>query len=175
MMYKINMKQLTPIQIIEQIAEQFAQADLFYGHGTDNAWDEAVTLVLHVLRLPFNSGEEELQHYLNADEIKKIQELTVRRIKEKKPLAYLINEAYFFGLPFYVDERVIIPRSPLAELIENQFNPWIDYERVHTILDLCTGSACIAIACAFAFENAKVDAVEINDDALAVAKINCLK
>ena len=167
------MSTLKLIQIIEQTADQFEKADLFYGHGTDNAWDEAVSLVLASLQLPFNISDKNLDRNLSVEEVNRIQALAQCRIKEKKPLPYLINKAYFFGLEFYVDERVIIPRSPIAELLENQLSPWINHNQVHAILDLCTGSGCIAIASAFVFENAKIDAVDINNEALAVAAINC--
>ncbi len=163
----------TTVEIVGKIAEQLEQAELFYGHGTDNAWDEAVSLVFHVLQLPFDATEEKLQRVLTLEEINKVEALVNERITTKKPLPYLLKEAYFFGLPFYIDERVIIPRSPIAELIEAQFSPCLEPNKVHRILDLCTGSGCIAIACACAFEAAKVDAVDIDADALAVAEINC--
>lgn len=164
---------LTTVEMVGKAVEQFEQAELFYGHGTDNAWDEAVSLVFHVLKLPFDATEEKLQRTLTPEEVERIESLIDERVATKKPLPYLLNEAYFFGLPFYVDQRVIIPRSPIAELIEAQFSPWLEQGKVHSILDLCTGSGCIAIACAYAFEEAKVDAVDIDPDALAVAEINC--
>jgi ribosomal protein L3 glutamine methyltransferase len=149
---------------------QFYQANLFYGHGTDNAWDEAVTIVLSALHLPHDINPQVLDAKLSRREREEITQFITRRINEKIPAAYLTQRAYFAGLPFYVDERVIIPRSAIAELIEQQFTPWID--NVSHILDLCTGSGCIAIACAHAFPNAAIDAVDISSDALAVAKIN---
>lgn len=163
----------TTVEIVGQTAERFENADLFYGHGTDNAWDEAVSLVFHVLQLPFDATEEKLQRRLSSEEVAEINALVDERVNTKKPLPYLINQAYFFGLPFYVDERVIVPRSPIAELIEAQFSPWLEQGKVKHVLDLCTGSACIAIACAYAFEEAKVDAVDIDPKALEVAAINC--
>lgn len=154
-------------------AEQaFTEANLFFGHGTDNAWDEAIVLILHVLAISPYTNEDVLAIQLTPAQSDVINALFERRIKEKVPAAYLIEEAWFCGIPFHVDKRVIIPRSPIAELIENQFYPWVESEKVHAILDLCTGSGCIAIASALYFPEAKVDAIDIDADALAVAKIN---
>jgi len=150
-------------------------AGLYYGHGTDNAWDEAIALVLHTLHLPHDIHPVVLDARLTQEERSTLSHLIDQRIEKKIPVPYLTHEAWFTGLSFYVDERVIIPRSPIAELIENQFQPWMDVEKVNHILDLCTGSGCIAIACAKAFPNAEVDASDISPDALAVAKINVLR
>lgn len=166
---------LTVHQMIDRVAQELDEAEVFFGHGTDNAWDEAVALVFQVLEISFdNHFEEKLNFKLTLKQQQKILKILDQRIKEKKPLPYLIHTAYFAGLPFYVDERVLIPRSPMAELIENAFEPWLEKE-VHTILDLCTGSGCIAIACAKVFPEAKVDAVDISKEALEVAKINVKK
>lgn len=156
-------------------ASQFNENALFYGHGTDNAWDEAVALILRTLHLPFdiNPGLI-LDARLARSEKDKLQQLIERRIKERIPVPYLTHEAWFGNLPFYVDERVLIPRSPFAELIDNRFSPWL-FDEPQNILDLCTGSGCIAIACAKAFPESFVDATDISDDALAVAKINVLR
>jgi ribosomal protein L3 glutamine methyltransferase len=145
---------------------------LFFGHGTESAWDEAIALILHTLHLPYSIDPTVLDGRLTLDERKQIETLVKRRIKERIPLAYLTHEAWFAGLPFYVDERVLIPRSSFAELIENQFEPWVKSDEVEFILDLCTGSGCIAISTALAFPDAIIDACDISSDALDVAKIN---
>ena len=154
---------------------KFNAAGLYYGHGTDNAWDEAFALVLHTLHLPHDISPVVLDANLLDEERKKLAELIDLRIDKRIPVPYLTHEAYFSGLSYYVDDRVLIPRSPIAELIENHFEPWIENDHVHHILDLCTGSACIAIACAKAFPEAEVTASDISADALAVAKINVLR
>lgn len=158
--------------IIDHIARRFEKATLFYGHGTDHATDEAFVLVFYVLGLSFEEDESILQRSISTDDQLKIEHLADQRIQTRKPLPYLTHDAYFCGLKFYVDERVIIPRSPFAELIQNQFEPWIDPSKVKNILDLCTGSGCMAIASAYYFEQAEVDAVELSDEAMVVAKIN---
>jgi len=153
-------------------ASQFSEAKLFHGHGTATAIDDAAALVLHSLHLPYDLAECYFSSKLTQAEREKITQLINRRVKERIPSAYLTNEAVFSGLKFYVDQRVLVPRSPFAEIIQEQFAPWVDPDQVHHILDLCTGSACIAIACAYAFPDAQVDAVDLSADALEVAKIN---
>jgi len=150
---------------------RFNEAEIFYGHGTDNAWDEALQLVLLSLFLPMDIDRSLLESRLTTTEKKLILTRIQQRINERIPVPYLTNKAWFCGLEFYVDERVLVPRSPIAELIEAQFKPMLDHEPTH-ILDLCTGSACIAIACAYAFPDAEVDAIDISPDALQVAEIN---
>ena len=142
--------------------------EVFYGHGSDDPWDESLALLMHVLALPLNSDPRILDANLLPSEVEAFVDLLIRRINERVPVPYLTGEAWFCGLPFHVDDRVLIPRSPLAELIEQCFTPWVDPEQVHSVLDLCTGSGCIAIACAYAFEHARVDGSDISDDALAV-------
>ncbi len=154
---------------------RFIEEGLTFGHGTENAWDEAIALILHTLHLPIDINPVILDARLTQSERNALYALIQRRIKERIPVPYLTHEAWFAGLPFYVDERVLIPRSPIAELIENQFQPWIDAHNVHDILDLCTGSGCIAIACAQYFPDANIDASDVSEDALAVAKTNVLR
>ncbi|KTC77017.1 50S ribosomal protein L3 N(5)-glutamine methyltransferase [Legionella brunensis] len=147
--------------------------NLYFGHGTDNAWDDMLALILESLHLPPDVDSLLLQARLTAAEKQVLVELLSRRIIDKVPVPYLTNKAYFCELPFYVDERVLIPRSPIAELIKQQFSPWLIAERVERVLDLCTGSGCIAIACSYAFPEAIIDAVDISPEALEVAAINC--
>ena len=145
---------------------------LHFGHGTDNALDDIYALILGVLSLPMDIEPMMFQARLTKLEKEKLARQLARRIIERVPVPYLTNKAYFCGLPFYVDERVLIPRSPIAELIEQQFSPWISNDKVSRVLDLCTGSGCIAIACCYAFPNATVCGVDISDAALEVAEIN---
>ncbi len=151
---------------------QLNQADVFFGHGTDNPWDESMALVLQALHLPFDLPELLYQSKITTEEKDQICEFIEKRINHRKPLAYITNQAYFCELPFYVDERTLVPRSPIGELIQNQFAGLIDPDQVHSILDLCTGSGCIAIASAYAFPDAMVAASDLSEDALEVAAIN---
>lgn len=147
--------------------------DLIFGHGTDNAKDDIQWLILESLYLPFDAPLFLLQTRLTAPEKLLLAKQLTLRIQERMPTAYLVKKAYFCGLSFYVDQRVLIPRSPIAELINKRFSPWLEEDKVEQILDLCTGSACIAIACAYAFPSAMITAVDISQDALNVAAINC--
>lgn len=143
----------------------------FYGHGTDNAYDEALQLVLHALRLPLDTPPTLLDARLARAERLLVLSLLETRVRERVPAAYLTGEAWFAGLPFKVDERVLIPRSPIAELIEAGFEPWLQ-EAPARVLDLCTGSGCIGIVCAYAFPAAEVVLSDVSEDALAVAQDN---
>lgn len=161
--------------LIRYATSRFNEAGLFFGHGTDNAWDDATALVYHTLHLTHTLYPVTIDTRVTEEERVNVLDLIYERIERRLPVPYLTNEAWFSGLSFYVDERVLIPRSPIAELIERHFEPWIDPDQVTRILDLCTGSGCIAIACALAFPDATVDASDISSDALAVAKINTLR
>ena len=157
-------------------ASRMNEAGLHFGHGTDNAIDEAAALVLHALHLPPDLHTEYFQSYLTPSEKQAALHLLERRVAERKPAAYLTNRAWFMSLPFYVDERVLVPRSPLAELIERHFAPWLSSNRkVEQILDLGTGSGCIGIACAYAFPEARVDLVDVSADALEIARRNVME
>lgn len=155
---------------LEQISTALTEADLFFGHGTDNAWDEACWLLETQLR---RQGVQNLQAdtLLSTADLVQASALLAARITSRKPLAYLLNEAWFCGLPFYVDERVLVPRSPFSELIDSLFEPLLP-RNPRRILDLCTGGGCIGIACALAFPDAEVVLADISPDALAVARIN---
>ncbi len=158
--------------LIARATRRLERGRVFFGHGTDNARDEAFALVFHVMKLPHDAPPGVLKRRVSAAQRLQFEALLARRIDERLPLPYLTNESWFAGLPFYVDERVLIPRSAIAELIERRFAPWVQPGRVRTVLDLGTGSGCIALACAKAFPRARVDATDIDERALEVAAIN---
>ena len=166
-----NTDPVTVEQILTEGQLLFETSDLYFGHGTDNAWDEAVYLVFYALGLPPDADRSVLNQQLTDIQRKAIHQLFEQRIRDRIPAAYLTGRAWFCGLPFAVDKRVIIPRSPIAELIMNGFHPWCSTEP-QRLLDLCTGSGCIGIACAYAFENAEVVLSDICADALQVAQQN---
>ncbi len=153
-------------------ASRFNQAGLFFGHGSDDAVTEATTLVLHALHLSPGVPDDLLRSNLTRDERGQVLDLLVRRIRERVPATYLTGEAWFAGLSFHVDERVLVPRSPIAELIENGFEPWLEGVPVERLLDLCTGSGCMAVACAMAMPEVVVDAADVSPEALEVADLN---
>lgn len=150
----------------------FEEAGLFFGHGTDNAWDEACAIARFVLELPPDASTDILDIPLSEDAKVAMEQLVEKRLRDRTPVPYLTHEAWFAGLKFYVDERVLIPRSPLGELIIKKFQPWIGQKPVTRILDLCTGGGCIAIACAHFFPEAIVDAIDLSEAALQVAVKN---
>lgn len=158
-------------QAVVRAEQQLQSVDLFYGHGLHNAYDEAVYAAQFCANLPIMDEPDWDAPYPEDAQVR-LDALIAERCATKKPLAYLTHEAYLYGYKFYVDERVIVPRSFLAELILDQFAPWIVPDEVTDVLELCTGSGCLAIMAADAFERAQVDAVDISDDALAVARRN---
>lgn len=151
---------------------RFSASPIYFGHGTDNVWDEAVQLVLRSLHLPLENNNLFLDARLTRSERELILERVERRVNERIPIAYLLGEAWFMGMPFNVDERVLVPRSPIGELLENGLQPWLGATQVQRILDLCTGSGCIGIGAATVFDEAEVDLSDVSADALAVAESN---
>jgi ribosomal protein L3 glutamine methyltransferase len=158
--------------VLRWSVSRFRQAGLFFGHGTDNAWDEARWLVLGALSLPHDSPDWVLDGRLSTPERERLSTLLRRRIVERVPTAYLLGEAWFAGLRFAVDQRVLIPRSPIAELLDAGLEPWLAGRQPERILDLCCGSGCIGIAAALRFPGARVDLADISSDALALARQN---
>jgi ribosomal protein L3 glutamine methyltransferase len=159
-------------RLVANVVRRLRRADLHYGHGTDNARDDAAALVWHALRLPLQPTAAQLAREPTLNERRALDALVRRRIDERVPVVYLTQRCWFAGLELYIDERVLIPRSPIAELIEQGFAPWIDARRVRRIADVGTGSGCIAIACARALPRARVDALDISAPALEVARLN---
>lgn len=166
---KKSLKTIT--DFVRFAASEFERAGLYYGHGTDNAWDEAVALVLQMLELPSDYPVVMFEARLIKEEKKHLISAIQTRIDDRKPLAYITNKGFFAGIEFFVDERVLVPRSPIAELVENQFNPWLISDEPR-ILDLCCGSGCIGIACAAYLPDSEVMVSDISPEALQVAEIN---
>jgi ribosomal protein L3 glutamine methyltransferase len=158
-------------RLLRSARGRLSRSRLHYGHGTDNPRDDAAELLRYALRLPIGASIR-LSRRVPVARRAEFEALLARRIRERMPVVYLTRQCTFAGLSMYVDQRVLIPRSPIAELIERRFEPWVQPGRVRRILDLGTGSGCIAIACARAFPRARVDAVDISTEALAVAGIN---
>ena len=172
MQQNVDQELFTIHDFIRWGTSEFNRHDLFYGHGLSQSLDEAVYLTLFAVNLPQNIEPSYWQCRVTSEEKMRILDLFQRRIEERLPAAYLTNESWFCGLPFYVDERTLVPRSPIAELIQSHFEAFIEPTKVGAILDLCTGSGCIATACSVAFPEALVDGVDISSDALDVAEIN---
>ena len=164
---------LTVRDYLRFAVSRFYQAKLFFGHGSNDAYDEAVYLILHTLHLPVDTLAPFLDAQLTPAERGEVLNVIQRRVEQRIPAAYLTHEAFLGDYSFYVDERVIVPRSFIAELLRQQLAPWItEPESIAQVLDLCTGSGCLAILCADAFPNATIDAVDLSPDALAVAERN---
>jgi ribosomal protein L3 glutamine methyltransferase len=174
---------LSQIQILNELSSirdwlryavsRFEDSDVFFGHGTSNAYDEAVWLIFGFLHLPHDTIENFLDAHLTSKEKKDLSFLIEKRINDKIPTAYLLNEAWLRDYKFYVDERVIVPRSLIAESLSENLYPWIDDpEKIYSALDLCTGSGCLGIMMAHSFQNAIIDLVDISEKALQVAEIN---
>jgi ribosomal protein L3 glutamine methyltransferase len=162
----------TVAEVLVRSTRRLSRARLHYGHGTDSARDDAAALLWHVMQLPVPAPAAAYRRRVPPQALAALDQLLQRRIRERMPVVYLTQRCWFAGLPMYVDTRVLIPRSPIAELIQRRFQPWIAPARVRRILDLGTGSGCIAIACARAFARCRVDATDISAAALAVAQIN---
>ncbi len=168
-----NLPELSTItDFIRWGASRFVEADLSYSHGLSSPLDESAYLVLRGLNLPVDTPNIFWSSALTNSEKTNIVKILKTRIIDKIPAAYIFKEGWFAGLQFYVDERVLVPRSPIAEMVENQFSPWVDADDVLNVLDLCTGSGCIGIACAYAFPQADIDLSDISVEALEVANVN---
>ena len=157
---------------IRYVVSRMTKGNVYFGHGTDNALDEALVLVLHAVGIPLGQHDMLLDARLTDEEKKQVLAMTDARVIDRIPLPYLTGEAWFAGMPFVVNEQVLIPRSPIAELIEQGFQPWLGDTEVTRILDLCTGSGCIGIACAHYFDGAEVELSDVSAEALTVAQRN---
>lgn len=177
-MIKLTTELLTIRDWLRYTVSQFEASDIFFGHGTDNSYDEAVWLVMSALHLPHDTLNNFLDAVITEQERKHLAHLIEQRITKRTPTAYLVREAWLRGFKFYVDERVIVPRSFIAELLDTSETPWalhdwIEYpELIHSAADICTGSGCLGILLANAFPDAEIDIVDISPDAIAVANIN---
>jgi ribosomal protein L3 glutamine methyltransferase len=159
-------------QALQYCSDALEASDAFFGHGTDNAWDEAAQLVLSIAELPLDCDDGVLRRPLGEQAMARIEHLLQRRINEHRPLPYLLGRAWFAGLEFICDPRAIIPRSPIAELILNRFQPWYAGDEPRRILDLCCGGGCIGLAAAHYFPDARIDLLDIDSEALALARDN---
>jgi len=157
---------------IDWAEQQFTDAELFYGHGTSDCISETIYLLSHALKTDFELSGFEGDTRLTEEQNASIHSLLQMRIDKKIPAAYLVNEAWFCGLPFYVNENVLVPRSPIAELIESEFQPWIKRSSIHSILEIGTGSGCIGLSCAYYLKDVLVDAVDIDDRAIEISLKN---
>ncbi len=168
-----NLSELSSItDYIRWGASRFVDAELSYSHGLSSPLDEATYIVLRSLNLPVDTPNVYWASVLTSIEKDTVLKTLKKRILDKVPAAYIFKEGWFAGLQFYIDERVLVPRSPIAELVENQFSPWVDADDIYNVLDLCTGSGCIGIACAYAFPQADIDLSDVSPEALEVANIN---
>ncbi|MBT5796049.1 MAG: 50S ribosomal protein L3 N(5)-glutamine methyltransferase [Porticoccaceae bacterium] len=166
-----NAESLNVAQLLGEGEAMFIDHNLYFGHGTDSAWDEAVSILSYVLAFPPNADRSLLTTVLTGQQLEQIRSLFRRRVDERIPAPYITGQAWFCGLPFMVDQRVLIPRSPIAGLITNYFEPWLQ-SNPKRILDLCAGGGCIGISCAYGFDEAEVVLSDISADAIVVANIN---
>jgi ribosomal protein L3 glutamine methyltransferase len=172
-MTRLAQELLTIRDWLRYTVSQFEQSDIFFGHGTDNSYDEAVWLIMSALHLPMDTLNNFLDARLTEIEREHLASLIEQRINKHTPTAYLVKEAWLQGFKFYVDERVIVPRSFIAELLQNGLQPWVEFpELIQSAADICTGSGCLGILLADAFPDAQIDVIDISPDAIAVANIN---
>jgi len=163
---------ITVETFIQKTADRFNYAEITFAHGAENAIDEAAYLVFGYLKLDHADAQNAYERVINEGELEVLERMIKKRIEENYPIAYILNQAWFAGMDFFVDERVLIPRSPISEVISKQLRPWIDAGNLERALDLGTGSGCIAIALAKTFPNLLIDAIDCSEEALEVASIN---